>query len=185
MTVQCACCEKSVEETGSVRLLHKADVTICFDCLSWLNTQHDRHVRAHSAGWVVTAHEPVFVVADMPKAADHYAKLGFDVTFHDDSYAFAEHGALNLHLELTEDDGPRPGGGVLYVPLRRRRRCRRRVAQGWAGTSPTRRTSRGASTRGSTSTPTATSSVSASPRRDCRTRSSVSAFGHGRQILHP
>ena len=46
MTVQCACCEKSVEETDSVRLLHKADVTICFDCLSWLNTQHDRHVRA-------------------------------------------------------------------------------------------------------------------------------------------
>jgi hypothetical protein len=115
LTVQCACCEKSVEETDSVRLLHKADVTICFDCLSWLNTQHDRHVRARSGGWVVTGHEPVFVVADMAKAADHYSKLGFDITFYDGGYAFAEHGALNLHLELTEDIGPRPGGGVLYI----------------------------------------------------------------------
>ena len=41
MTVPCACCEKSVEETDSVRL-HKADITIGFDCLSWLNTQRDR-----------------------------------------------------------------------------------------------------------------------------------------------
>ncbi len=96
-------------------MLHKADVTICFDCLSWLNIQGDRHVRAHSGGWVVTAHEPHFVVADMAKAVDHYGGLGFDVTFHDGSYAFAEHGALNLHLELTEDKRPRPGGGVLYI----------------------------------------------------------------------
>lgn len=115
MTAQCACCEKSVPEADTVRLLHKTDVTICSNCLTWLNSQRERHDRAHAGGWVVTAHEPVFVVADMAKGADHYRKLGFEVTFHDETYAFAEHGALNLHLELSEAGGPRPGGGVLYI----------------------------------------------------------------------
>ena len=115
MSVPCSCCENPVDESNSVQLLHNSNVKICADCLNWLNTQRERHVRAHSGGWSVTAHEPVFVVADMEMAADHYRKLGFHVTFHDDSYAFAEHGALNLHLELTEPDGPRPGGGVLYL----------------------------------------------------------------------
>ena len=115
MTVTCAFCEKSVAETDAVRLLHNADVTICADCLNWLNSQRDRRVRARSGGWAVTAHETVFVVSDMPRAADHYRKLGFAITYHDDSYAFAEHGALNLHLERTEENGPRPGGGVLYI----------------------------------------------------------------------
>jgi catechol 2,3-dioxygenase-like lactoylglutathione lyase family enzyme len=63
----------------------------------------------------VTGYEPVFVVADMARAADHYRKLGFEVTYFNDVYAFAEHGALNLHLERTEENGLRPGGGVLYV----------------------------------------------------------------------
>lgn len=114
MTVVCTCCEKVVDETGTVRL-HKSDVKICSDCLNWLNTQRDRHLRAHGGGWVVTAHDPVFVVGDMARAADHYGRLGFEVTYHDDTYAFAEHGALNLHLELSSAGGPRPGGGVLYV----------------------------------------------------------------------
>jgi len=115
MTVSCACCGKSVEETNSVRLLHNADTKICFDCLGWLENQRDRHVGAHSGGWVVTASEPVFVVSDMERAADHYRKLGFEVTFFDDNYAFAEHGSLNLHLDRSEEYGPRPGGGVLYI----------------------------------------------------------------------
>lgn len=115
MNMACACCEKSVEETNSVRLLHNAEVKICFDCLDWLKNQRNRHDRAHSGGWVVTAHEPVLVVADMGRAADHYRRLGFNVTYYDDSYAFAEHGALNLHLELAGANGQRPGGGVIYI----------------------------------------------------------------------
>jgi catechol 2,3-dioxygenase-like lactoylglutathione lyase family enzyme len=115
VNIECSCCQKSVDETNSVRLLHKQDVTICFDCLNWLNQQRDRHERAHSGGWVVTRYEPVFVVSDMARAADHYSKLGFEFTQVVDGYAFAEHGGLNLHIELTEENGPRPGGGVLYI----------------------------------------------------------------------
>ncbi len=115
MKVECSCCEKRVDETSSVQLLHRSDVKICIDCLNWLNTQRDRHVRAHSGGWVVTAYDPVLVVSDMPRAVEHYTKLGFEVTNFDEGYAFAERGKLNLHLELTEDHGPRAGGGVLYI----------------------------------------------------------------------
>lgn len=115
MTALCSCCERSVGESECVTLLHRSDVTICSDCLNWLNTQRARHVRAHNGGWAVTAHDPVFVVADMERAADHYRKLGFEVSYHDDNYAFAEHGALNLHLELAEANGPGPGSGVLYI----------------------------------------------------------------------
>jgi hypothetical protein len=43
-----------------------------FDCLNWLNSRRDRHVHAARGGWVVSGYEPVFVVADMPAAADHY-----------------------------------------------------------------------------------------------------------------
>lgn len=113
--MECACCEKSVDEASSVQLLHRSDVKICFDCLNWLNTQRDRHDGAHSGGWVVTGHDPVFVVADMARSIDHYQKLGFDVTPYNDDYAFAEHGTLNLHLERFEGTGMPAGGGLVYV----------------------------------------------------------------------
>ncbi len=115
MKVQCACCEKSVDETTSVRLLHRPDIMICFDCLGWLNTQRERHDRAHSGGWVVSGSNSVLVVGDMPRAADHYAKLGFEVTNFDAGYAFADRGKLNLHLELAEEGGPPAGAGILYI----------------------------------------------------------------------
>ena len=113
--VTCTCCEKLVEETNSVQLLHHSDIKICFDCLNWLNMQRDRHVRAHSGGWVVDAYDAIFVVSHLQRATDHYTKLGFEVTAYDDGYAFAEHGKLNLHLQSGEDNGPRPGGGILYI----------------------------------------------------------------------
>ena len=115
MTVECACCGRSLDETSSVRLHRRSDVKICFDCLNGLNMQRDRHMSAHSGGWFVTGHEPVFVVSDMPRAIDHYTKLGFEVSPYDEGYAFAEHGRLNLHLERFDGSTGPPGGGVLYI----------------------------------------------------------------------
>jgi uncharacterized glyoxalase superfamily protein PhnB len=57
--------------------------------------------------------EPTFAISDMPRAAEHYARLGFEISYHDKSYAFAQRQGLNLHLDLT--DSPTPGGGLLYV----------------------------------------------------------------------
>jgi catechol 2,3-dioxygenase-like lactoylglutathione lyase family enzyme len=57
--------------------------------------------------------EPIFAVSDMPRAAEHYARLGFEISYHDEGYVFAQRQGLNLHLDLT--DAPAPGGGLLYL----------------------------------------------------------------------
>jgi hypothetical protein len=59
----------------------------------------------------IAAVEPIFAVSDMPRAAKHYERLGFEVSYHDEGYAFAQRQGLNLHLDLT--DSPPPGGGLL------------------------------------------------------------------------
>jgi hypothetical protein len=56
----------------------------------------------------VVAAEPIFAVADMPRAVAHYKKLGFEISYYDDGYAFAQRKGVNLHLDLT--DIPPPGG---------------------------------------------------------------------------
>jgi len=74
-----------------------------------------RSARADYAAWVtrIVSVDPIFAVADMPRAAEHYRRLGFEISYHDESYAFAERRGLNLHLDLT--DSPTPGGGLLYL----------------------------------------------------------------------
>lgn len=57
--------------------------------------------------------EPIFAVADMSRAVAHYRRLGFEISYYDDGYAFAQRNGANLHLDLT--DTPPPGGGLLYL----------------------------------------------------------------------
>jgi hypothetical protein len=65
--------------------------------------------------WRADGFEPIFVVADVARSADHYAKLGFAIEFHDDAYAFAHRDRdLTIHLTLGEK-GDRPGGSALYI----------------------------------------------------------------------
>jgi hypothetical protein len=116
VNVECRCCEKSVDETTAVQLLHAADVKICFDCLGWLDAQRDRRVQAHSGGWVCTFHDHIFVVADVAQASEHYRRLGFDVEPYDEGYAFASRGdTLNIHLEAAEGAGRHAGQGIVYL----------------------------------------------------------------------
>jgi len=61
----------------------------------------------------VVAVESIFAVADMPRAVEHYERLGFEVSFYDPGYAFAQRQGVSLHLDLT--DSPRPGGCMLYL----------------------------------------------------------------------
>jgi len=39
--------------------------------------------------WQVAGFEPIFTVADVPRATDHYDKMGFEIGHHDETYAFA------------------------------------------------------------------------------------------------
>jgi catechol 2,3-dioxygenase-like lactoylglutathione lyase family enzyme len=65
-------------------------------------------------GWTVVNTDPVFAVADVARATDHYERLGFEISHHDESYAFAQRGdALTIHLALAE--GAVTGPGCLYL----------------------------------------------------------------------
>jgi catechol 2,3-dioxygenase-like lactoylglutathione lyase family enzyme len=57
--------------------------------------------------------DPIFAVSDLPRAIEHYKKLGFEISEYDEAYAFAHRDGLTLHLHLT--DAPTPGCGLLYL----------------------------------------------------------------------
>jgi Glyoxalase/Bleomycin resistance protein/Dioxygenase superfamily len=107
----CACCGNQRRDT--VTLLHRRDIAICDECLGWLNTRRAKRDQAQSGGWILVNTDPIFTVADVAGAADHYEKLGFEISHHDDSYAFAGRGRLTIHLAGAEgnDQGP----GALYL----------------------------------------------------------------------
>lgn len=57
--------------------------------------------------------EPIFAVSDVPRAVEHYKRLGFEISHYDEGYAFAHRDDLTIHLDLA--DTPQPGGGLLYL----------------------------------------------------------------------
>lgn len=76
---------------------------------------------------MVTGFEPIFKVSDVPRSVAWFEQAGFDVTFHDASYAFA-HRARDLTVHLAHAEGDeRAGHGSLYL------HCQEadRVAEEW------------------------------------------------------
>src|SRR3954451_123307 len=51
----------------------------------------------------IVGYEPCFSVRDVPRAAAHYQRLGFRISYHDQDYAFAHRDQLTIHLALTDD----------------------------------------------------------------------------------
>jgi catechol 2,3-dioxygenase-like lactoylglutathione lyase family enzyme len=105
----CACCGETDE---TVQLHDHKEIQICYNCLDWLNRKRDRQIAGHGGGWRPTGFEAIFTVADMPRATHHYAKMGFEISHHDETYAFA-HRDRDLTIHLTREDQPAPG--KLYV----------------------------------------------------------------------
>jgi len=60
---------------------------------------------------------PVFPVADVVRAMEHYRKLGFEVTSHDDGteYAFANRDEVWLHLAKVDDLDPSTSMSAAYL----------------------------------------------------------------------
>jgi hypothetical protein len=112
-TVACSCCG-TVPEHGSVSLLSHRDIVICYQCLDWLNTRRRRQVAAAGGGAAIAGTEPIFRVADVGRAVDHYQRLGFRTSYHDETYAFAHRGDLTIHLAQA-DDPAAAGRGGLYL----------------------------------------------------------------------
>jgi predicted enzyme related to lactoylglutathione lyase len=63
----------------------------------------------------VVGFEPIFTVADVARSVDHYQRLGFETSRHDDAYAFAHrNGNLTIHLAQAEE-GAAPRSGSIYL----------------------------------------------------------------------
>jgi catechol 2,3-dioxygenase-like lactoylglutathione lyase family enzyme len=64
---------------------------------------------------VVTGFDPVFLVTDVGRSVGFYEQLGFETSFHDETYAFA-HRARDLTIHLTKaEEGSQPGHGSVYL----------------------------------------------------------------------
>ena len=98
-----------------VRVRTHPDQPICHDCLAGLNAQRDGQLQLMTGKWLVTGFEPIFKVADVPRSVAWFERLGFEVTFHDDTYAFAHRDRdLTVHLARAAGD-QLPGHGALYI----------------------------------------------------------------------
>ena len=85
--VTCACC--GLEKPNTVALNCHPEIALCRDCLDRLARRLDaQEVNAGSVR--IVNDDPVFLVADVARALDHYTKLGFSTDTHDDTYAFAD-----------------------------------------------------------------------------------------------
>ncbi len=60
---------------------------------------------------------PIFPVADMRRAVEHYTKLGFALDPYEDGteYAFAERDGVQLHLSYTPGHDPTTGAACVYL----------------------------------------------------------------------
>jgi catechol 2,3-dioxygenase-like lactoylglutathione lyase family enzyme len=65
--------------------------------------------------WLATGFEPIFSVSDMARSVAWFHKAGFEVSLHDDTYAFAHRNRdLTIHLAQTTDGDP-AGHAGLYI----------------------------------------------------------------------
>ena len=113
MAVVCACCSTPVDWWVSLR--SHPDLPICHNCLSGLNGQRDGQLQLMTGKWLATSFEPIFKVADVARSVAWFERLGFAVSVHDDTYAFARRDRdLTIHLAQAAGD-ELPGHGVLYI----------------------------------------------------------------------
>ena len=113
MAVTCACCSMPVD--WWVRLRSHADLPICHDCLTGLNGQRDGQMQLMTGTWLATGFEPIFSVSDITRSVAWFEKAGFEVSLHDDTYAFAHRNRdLIIHLVQIAGGEP-PGHSGLYI----------------------------------------------------------------------
>jgi hypothetical protein len=81
---------------------------------------------------MIIASEPVFTVTDVPRAVNHYQRLGFSTSSHDETYAFAHRDGLTIHLAHRDDPASEgPSALYLHVDDSDRRVARRCLRVGW------------------------------------------------------
>ena len=59
--------------------------------------------------------EPIFGVSDVPRAVALYQRLGFEISYHDEGYAFAHRERLTIHLAGTDEERVARVGSSIYL----------------------------------------------------------------------
>lgn len=111
--VVCSCCGENSDQ-GSVQLHSRRDIVICYRCLDWLNARRDKKVAATGGTVRIVGVEPCLSAADVERAVDHYQRLGFTTSSHDETYAFAHCDDLTIHLAHADDPATDPDA-ALYL----------------------------------------------------------------------
>jgi hypothetical protein len=98
-----------------VRLRSHPDQPICHDCLAGLNGQRDGQLQLIAGSSLVTGFEAIFKVDNLTRSVAWFERAGFEVSLHDETYAFAHRDRdLTIHLVQAVGDEP-PGHGALYI----------------------------------------------------------------------
>jgi hypothetical protein len=98
-----------------VRLRSHPDLPICHNCLAGLNAQRDGQMELASGSWLVRGFDPIFRVVELDRSVAWFERAGFEVSIHDDTYAFARRDKdLAIHLARAEGD-ELPGHGSVYI----------------------------------------------------------------------
>lgn len=97
-----------------MNLWSRKDIVICYTCLDYLNSQRRRQIAILDGLQPLAGFDPVFRVGNLERAIDHYERLGFTTSRHDDGYAFANWGSLTIHLARDENPDT-PMTSILYI----------------------------------------------------------------------
>ena len=98
----CWCCGEERSEPELARLGYHSEVALCDVCLDWLG---DR--QALRRGNRLRRAIPILATADVARAVDHYAALGFETeAWRGGGYGFASRDGVELHLSEVEGHVP-------------------------------------------------------------------------------
>ena len=97
----CWCCGEERGESELVWLGCHDEVALCDGCLDWLGDQ-----RARAPGNRLRRAIPILATADVSRALEHYAALGFETeAWAGGGYGFATRDGVELHLGQVEAHG--------------------------------------------------------------------------------
>jgi hypothetical protein len=98
-----------------VRLRSHPDLPICHDCLGGLDGQRTGQMQLITGRWLIRGFEPIFKVANVLLSATWFERAGFEVSFHDETYALARR-ELGLTIHLVQAEGDEVlGHSALYI----------------------------------------------------------------------
>lgn len=115
----CWCCGEERGEPELARLECHSEVALCDTCLDWLGDK-----QALRRGNRLRRAVPILATADVARALEHYAALGFETeAWQGGGYGFASRDGVELHLGEVEGHDPQPTSSAITSSWATPMRC--------------------------------------------------------------